>query len=150
MNEKLMNKNYYCHFELTLDLIGGKWKPLILYYLGKHVKLRYSEIRKHMPTINQRVLTRQLEELKNSKLIIKEEYQSSQLKVEYSLSKKGNELIPILNSLKEWGKSYNNEIGHMDVLSIDERRKIQEELELNEITLSKKSKLRGEQEKNGS
>lgn len=117
-----MNKEYYCHFELSIDIIGGKWKPIILYYLGKYGVLRYSEIKEFMPKINERVLTRQLKELQINMLITKKIYDEMPLKVEYFLTKQGESVIPILNDLKNWGRKYNEEIGNFKVLTEKERK----------------------------
>lgn len=119
-----VDEGYYCHFELTLDIIGGKWKPIILYYLGKYGALRYSEIRRLMPKINERVLTRQLKELTTSKLIERKVVGKVPLNVEYSLVDYGKSILPILNELKQWGKVYNNEIGKLKVLTEEDRKKI--------------------------
>ena len=110
-------KNYYCHFELTLDIIGGKWKPLILYYIGTNKVIRYGALRRTIPNINERMLTRQLRELEKAELIHREVYREVPPRVEYSLTATGESLLPILNQLQLWGMDYNN---RMDIASFIE------------------------------
>lgn len=101
-------KNYHCYFELTLDVIGGKWKPIILYVIGKGQVLRYGQIKKLIPNINERMLTRQLRELEKDQLIHREVYKQVPPKVEYSLKADGQSIMPILEQLKSWGVGYND------------------------------------------
>ena len=104
-------KKYNCYFELTLDIIGGKWKPIILYFIGHDQVLRYGQLKKLIPNINERMLTRQLRELEKDKLVHREVYREVPPKVEYSLTDIGQTLMPILNELKDWGVGYNNLLG---------------------------------------
>ena len=106
---RLKEKSYRCFFEVTLDLIGGKWKPIILYYLGHHNVLRYAELRRHIPKITERMLTKQLRELEMDKIVNRKVYSVIPPKVEYSLTDRGESLIPILNQLKDWGEVYFND-----------------------------------------
>lgn len=105
-------KDYNCYFELTLDIVGGKWKPIILYYLGELGVLRYSELKRNIPSINERMLTRQLKELEADKIIIRKSYNQVPPKVEYSLSTYGEKVVPILRDLKKWGRDYSMENGY--------------------------------------
>lgn len=99
-------KQYNCYFEMTLDIMGGKWKPIILYYINHNGVARHSDLKRFIPSINERMLTRQLRELENDMLITRKVYPVVPPKVEYSLTKSGKSLIPILTSLIEWGKNY--------------------------------------------
>lgn len=99
------NKTYQCSMELTLDLIGGKWKALILWQLGENT-LRFSELRKQLPQITQKMLTQQLRELEESGLVNRHIYTQVPPKVEYSLTETGKSLMPILATLCEWGNWY--------------------------------------------
>ena len=99
-------KQYNCYFEMTLDIMGGKWKPIILYYINHNEVARHSDLKRFIPSINERMLTRQLRELENDMLITRKVYPVVPPKVEYSLTKSGKSLIPILTSLIEWGKNY--------------------------------------------
>ena len=99
-------KREYCHaVEAALDELGGKWKPLILYILTDG-KLRFNEINKLLPSITQRMLTKQLRELEKDGLINRKVYAEVPPKVEYSLTEKGDSVIPILESLCDWGEKY--------------------------------------------
>ncbi|WP_294763257.1 helix-turn-helix domain-containing protein [uncultured Fusobacterium sp.] len=104
-------KQYNCYFELTLDIIGGKWKPIILYYINTNKVARHSDLKRFIPSINERMLTRQLRELEEDELINRKVYPVVPPKVEYSLTEKGQELIPILESLVKWGAKYAKSIG---------------------------------------
>ena len=89
--------------DATLDVIGGKWKPLILYELNDET-LRFSHLLDRVqPRITQRMLTKQLRQLEEDGLITRKVYAQVPPKVEYSLTETGKSLIPILNQLCEWG-----------------------------------------------
>ncbi len=102
------HKDFHCYVDLTKDIIGGKWKPVILHHIGNSGIIRYGELRRKIPTINERVLSRQLRELERHHLIIRTVYKEKTLKVEYSMTTIGNELTPILNTLCDWGRRYDN------------------------------------------
>lgn len=99
-------REYYCTVELTLHIIGGKWKPIILYHLGQEGTRRFGEIKKIMPNITQKMLTQQLRELESDSLITRQVYAQVPPKVEYSLSEFGRSILPVLQSLCQWGQSY--------------------------------------------
>ena len=98
------NKQYPCSTSLTMKYIGGKWKAVILIHLIK--KKRYSELRKECMLITERTLSLQLKELEADALIVRKEYPQVPPKVEYFLSSKGVSLIPVLNTLCEWGERH--------------------------------------------
>lgn len=100
------NKNYTCKFEITMDLIGGKWKPLIIWHLGTKGTKRFNEMRRLIPKITQKMLTQHLRELEADNLIIRKVYPEVPPKVEYSLSKMGESLMPILAQMRDWGCDY--------------------------------------------
>ena len=93
-----------CPVEATLDLIGGKYKALILWHLSEK-KLRFSELRKVI-TATPKMLTQQLRELEASKLIYREVFPVIPPKVEYSLTETGKSLMPILVAMRDWGANY--------------------------------------------
>jgi len=101
------NTEYQCSMELTLDIIGGKWKPIILWYLSSST-LRFGELKKKMPKITQKMLTQQLKSLEENGLINRVVYNEIPPKVEYSLTDTGKTLIPILENLSEWAHEYIN------------------------------------------
>ncbi|MBU8879724.1 winged helix-turn-helix transcriptional regulator [Bacillus sp. FJAT-29790] len=99
-------KTYNCEKELTLAIIGGKWKMLIMWHLGKEGTKRFSELRTLIPDITQRMLVNQLRELEADSIVHREVYPVVPPKVEYSLTEQGESLMPILESMYEWGKNY--------------------------------------------
>lgn len=98
-------KQYNCPVEATLDLIGGKWKALILWHLSQQT-LRFNELRKLIPHITQKMLTQQLRELENDGLIVREVYKEVPPKVEYWLSDFGKSITPVLEVMCAWGNEY--------------------------------------------
>ena len=100
---KFKGKEYPCCTSLTMGIIGGKWKTVILFHLAKE-KLRYNELRKKMPSVTERTLSLQLKTLENDGIIKRRVYTSKPpLKVEYSLTDFGKTLIPLINSIADWG-----------------------------------------------
>lgn len=105
-SKQINEKTYRCYFELTLNVIGGKWKPVILYHLAQEGVMRFGELKRSMPDITQRMLTKQLRELEEDDLIVRNVYREVPPKVEYSLKEAGVTLIPVLLNMRDWGKSY--------------------------------------------
>ena len=93
---------FHCPVEETLAVIGGKWKTLILWHL-RDDKLRFTELRRVIPNVTQRMLTLQLRELENDGVVARKVYAVVPPKVEYSLTDLGRSLRPILHSLCQWG-----------------------------------------------
>ena len=94
-----------CPVEATLELIGGKFKALILWRLSSG-KLRFSELKKAISNATPKMLTQQLRELEASSLIHREVYPVVPPKVEYSLTETGRSLMPILVAMRDWGAGY--------------------------------------------
>ena len=94
-----------CPVAATLELIGGKYKALILWNLAEK-KLRFSELKKEIQGATPKMLTQQLRELEASNLIHREVFAVVPPKVEYSLTELGRSLMPILVSMRDWGSSY--------------------------------------------
>lgn len=113
--KELEGKSYRCYFELTLQVIGGKWKPIILFHLSLTPVLRFGELRRSMPDITERMLTKQLRELERDKLVHREVYREVPPKVEYTLTELGRSLIPILLQMREWGVEYETRLGGEDI-----------------------------------
>lgn len=99
-------KNYACPAEFTLDMIGGKWKIVIIWYLDEQKIMRYGEIKKVMEGITHKMLSQQLKELESDGLILRKEYHQVPPKVEYSLTSKGEDIRPIIDAMVYWGKKY--------------------------------------------
>ena len=94
-----------CPVEATLEMIGGKYKALILWHLSDG-KMRFSELKKAIPNATPKMLTQQLRELELHKLIHREVYPVIPPKVEYSLTPNGESLIPVLEAMRDWGAAY--------------------------------------------
>ena len=94
-----------CPVATTLELIGGKYKALILWHLAEK-KLRFSELKKEIQGATPKMLTQQLRELEANNLIYREVFAVVPPKVEYSLTELGRSLMPILVSMRDWGSSY--------------------------------------------
>ncbi|TLP39302.1 winged helix-turn-helix transcriptional regulator [Arcobacter arenosus] len=101
-------KEYNCFFQLATDMIGGKWKGMVLWALKKDVK-RNGELKKLIPNISQKMLTQQLRELEEVGIVERIVYPVIPPKVEYRLTLSGKKLIPILEQLHDWGKEFAKE-----------------------------------------
>lgn len=104
------DKKYNCPIEITLSVIGGKWKTIILWHLSNHEILRYGELKKSLNGITHKMLSKQLKELESDGLINRKEYQQIPPKVEYSLTKRGQTMIPLLNTMCQWA---HDNMGHL-------------------------------------
>lgn len=102
-SRRLNNCAYGCPVEAALDVIGHKWKGVILFHLLSGTK-RFNEIKKQIPDVTQRMLTLQLRELEKDQIVERKVYPQVPPKVEYSLTPLGKSLEPILHSLREWGE----------------------------------------------
>lgn len=91
-----------CPVESTVAVIGGRWKPVILFHLVKG-KLRFSELKRAVPTASDRMLTRSLKELERDGLVNRSVFAEVPVRVEYSLTPSGETLIPVLNAMCAWG-----------------------------------------------
>jgi DNA-binding HxlR family transcriptional regulator len=89
----------------TLDVIGGKWKPLIMFLLVEKT-MRFSELQRNIVTITQKMLTEQLRELEHDGLVFRKVYPQVPPKVEYSITKYGKTLLPVLDTMHKWGKNH--------------------------------------------
>jgi DNA-binding HxlR family transcriptional regulator len=94
-----------CPVTTTLSVIGGKWKPIILYTIYRETK-RFSEIKKLIPTISQKMLTQQLRELEADDIILRRVFPVVPPRVEYSLTDYGRTLMPILDAMVAWGEKH--------------------------------------------
>ncbi|MDK2584745.1 helix-turn-helix domain-containing protein [Romboutsia sedimentorum] len=94
-----------CEMEITLNVIGGKWKPLILYFLIENGTKRFGEIKSFINHTSHKTLTNQLRELEQDNLVSRTVYPTVPPKVEYSMTQKGMSLYPILEAMCEWGEN---------------------------------------------
>jgi len=91
-----------CPVKLTADIIGGKWKPSILFYLEGQTR-RFGELRKLIPAMTKKMLTQHLRELERHEIVHRKVYAEVPPKVEYSLTRHGESLAPILKAMSAWG-----------------------------------------------
>lgn len=104
MKNKL--EKYNCPLGLTLGVIGGKYKVMIIWFLYQNNVLRYNELQKTIKGITPKMLISQLRELEEDGIIERKVYPVVPPKVEYSLTAKGKSLIPILLEMRKWGEKY--------------------------------------------
>jgi DNA-binding HxlR family transcriptional regulator len=100
-----MSHNEHCPVEATLELIGGKYKTLILWHLANG-KLRFSQLRREITGITPKMLTQQLRELEAHCLVHREVFPIVPPKVEYSLTDIGKKFQPVVSALETWGEEY--------------------------------------------
>ncbi|MDM5221005.1 helix-turn-helix domain-containing protein [Peribacillus sp. NJ11] len=94
-----------CSLTLTQNVIAGRWKIVILWYLSRRTR-RFNELQRLLPGISKGILTRQLRELEEDGMVHREVYKEVPPKVEYSLTPQGKSFIPALDIMGEWGKKY--------------------------------------------
>ena len=95
-----------CAVEACLEVIGGKWKGVILHHLMNSGVLRFNEIQRLKPDLSPRTLTAQLRELEQDGVILRKVYPVVPPKVEYSLSRAGESLKPLIKAMQDWGDEY--------------------------------------------
>ncbi|QDL08592.1 hypothetical protein DP113_12370 [Brasilonema octagenarum UFV-E1] len=108
MRASQLGTEYTCPVQVTLEVIGGKWKCVILWWLRRDAK-RFGELKLLIPGITQKVLTQQLRELERDGLIRRETYPETPPRVEYSLTPYGETIRPITELMCDWGKSHRSE-----------------------------------------
>lgn len=104
MSEKLCYISNKEPFEYTLSVVSGKWKLKIIYLLACMGTARYGILKKNIEGITHKMLSSQLKELENKNIILRKEYLQIPPKVEYSLTEKGQSLMPIVNDMCAWGE----------------------------------------------
>jgi DNA-binding HxlR family transcriptional regulator len=109
MRKPVYTCEYGCPVEATVDVLGGKWKAVILYYLFRGPK-RFNELRRLLPEVTQRMLTLQLRELELDGIVHREIFKQIPPRVEYSLTEFGASLGPIIVQMRDWGEAYMEQI----------------------------------------
>ena len=104
-----LEKDIRCPLEYGLELFGGKWKSRIICVLAEKKVLRYSELRKEMGNITDAVLAGALKELISNQIVARRSYDEIPPRVEYSLTEKGQSVVPILQSICQWAGLYHKE-----------------------------------------
>ena len=103
-------KHYYCPVEVTVDLIGGKWKPMLLWQLSMK-RQRFSDFQAALPQLAHKVLSQQLRQLEADGVIHRRAQDAVPARSEYELTDFGRSLRPALNALASWGKSHHRAMG---------------------------------------
>jgi DNA-binding HxlR family transcriptional regulator len=109
--QSVKTKKATCELEVAFGVMGGKWKPLILSFLGELGVLRFAQLEHLMPNVTHRILTKQLRELEEDNLIQRKVYAEVPPKVEYSITDIGKEALPILDMMCQWANK-NNQFGY--------------------------------------
>ncbi len=105
MYERKIPRQYTCGTAVTLEIIGGKWKPALIFSINSG-KRRPSELQRMVPDASRRVLNQQLKELEEHGIITKKIYPVLPPKVEYYLTEFGESLLPITKAIDDWGMKY--------------------------------------------
>jgi DNA-binding HxlR family transcriptional regulator len=106
IERKFKNHEFVCEKELTMSIISGKYKVVIIWHLGNDGPLRYGELFKLFPGISNRVLTKQLRDLEQDGIVSRLVYPVVPPKVEYFLTDMGRSILPIVNDIWRWGKEH--------------------------------------------
>jgi DNA-binding HxlR family transcriptional regulator len=109
-------KTYHCPVEAAVDVFGGKWKALILWWLQQRT-WRFAELRRQMPGITEKMLTQQLRELEADGIVARRVYPTVPPKVEYSLTEYGQSLKRALRAICDWGRNHMKRIGAEEALA---------------------------------
>ncbi|MDG4657135.1 helix-turn-helix domain-containing protein [Ectobacillus antri] len=107
---KQLNQEYQCAINMVIEIIGGKWKVLILWNLNEGTK-RFNELKRAMPGITQKMLTQQLRELEEHGLVMRTVYEEVPPRVEYTTTDLGKKIQPTLFEMCKWGDLYAEEKG---------------------------------------
>ena len=104
--KKAGDVEFRCYFQLAMMVIGGKWKPKVLFYLGQNDTVRFGALRRAVFGISEKMLIQSLKELERDGLVNRKVYRQVPPKVEYSLTEIGQSFVPVLNAMFNWGQSY--------------------------------------------
>ena len=109
---KLYGHEYHCALDVTMDYIAGKWKTVVLWYLRKDKK-RYSELRRLIPDITEKMLSIQLKQLEKDGVVFRKVYAEIPPRVEYSMTAFGKTLIPVVEAIAKWGRNLAEKDGEL-------------------------------------
>ena len=104
LQRRLLNGEFNCEKELTLSIISGKWKIVILWHLGHEGSHRFGELFRLFKNISTRILTKQLRELEQDNIIERLIYDEVPPRVEYKMTPRGMSILPIVDAMFDWGK----------------------------------------------
>ncbi|MCF6161590.1 MAG: helix-turn-helix transcriptional regulator [Furfurilactobacillus sp.] len=97
---------YRNEFDATMQLIQGKWKIMIMYEIAETGTSRFADLQHHIREVSHKTLTNQLKELADDDLIERHDFQTAQPHVEYTLTAKGQSIIPLLDAICDWGDTH--------------------------------------------
>ena len=100
---RMNGKTYHCALDITMDYIGGKWKTVVLWYLRKQHK-RFSELKRHIPDITEKMLSIQLRQLEKDGLVGRRIFAEVPPRVEYFLTAEGKTIVPVVEAIAKWGR----------------------------------------------
>ena len=112
---RMHGMEYHCALDVTMAFIGGKWKSIVLWYLRKERK-RFSELKRNIPGITEKMLSLQLRELEKDGLVQRTIYAEVPPRVEYALTEEGRTLLPLLEELAKWGRYMGGKHGSVEVV----------------------------------
>lgn len=102
---KLNGAFYYCPVDLTLQIVGGRWKGIVIWNLREE-KLRFSELKRRLVSINDKMLSQVLRDLEEQGIVLRKVIEMVPPKVEYSLTKEGKKLLPIMQAMSDYGTKF--------------------------------------------
>lgn len=100
---RMNGRIYHCALDVTMDQVGGKWKTIVLWYLRRDKK-RFSELRKLIPGITEKMLSMQLRQLEKDGFVSRKVHPEVPPRVEYALTPHGKTLLPLLEEIAKWGR----------------------------------------------
>ncbi|MDR6555641.1 helix-turn-helix domain-containing protein [Paenibacillus qinlingensis] len=121
----------HCKLETVLEILVGKWKPVVLFHLFSKGTLRFSELQKEIPDITKKMLTQQLRELEYHDIVHRKIYHQIPPKVEYSITEYGQGMATVLQAMNDWGMAH---VNHLNEMYGEERAVESFETRLDEVT----------------
>lgn len=112
MQVELDGKIYHCALDITMDYISGKWKTVILWYLGKEA-CRFSELNRLIPQITEKMLSLQLKQLEKDGIVSRTIYAEVPPRVEYALTDFGKTMLPMVEEIAAWGREVGRSRGKL-------------------------------------
>ena len=103
---EIAGQQFYCPVQLTVETLSGRWKPMILWHLVLHDKLRYSEIRRAFVNVTHKMFTQSLRELEADGLIVRHVHEVVPPQVDYALSTEGEKLRGLFMAMRDFGTGY--------------------------------------------
>lgn len=113
---------YHCALDVTMELVGGKWKTIVLWYLRKDKK-RFSELRKLIPGITEKMLSLQLRQLEKDGFVSRKVFPEVPPRVEYTLTAHGKTLLPLLEEIAKWGRMVGKKYGSVEKVDRPAKKK---------------------------